>query len=79
MGEALQGRGRGVTNKVLVVGVVGVTPRRESDKWGRLLSMHCRGQSRSLFAVGTMREQEAVAIGAANQEILFFVGVIIKG
>jgi len=34
VGGATQGKGRGVTDKVLVVGAVEVMPRRESDKWG---------------------------------------------
>ena len=34
VGGATQRQGRGVTDKVLVVGAVEVIPRRESDKWG---------------------------------------------
>lgn len=34
VGGATQGKGRGVTDKVLVVGAVEVMPRRASDKWG---------------------------------------------
>lgn len=34
VGGATQGKERGVTDKVPVVGVVEVMPRRESDKWG---------------------------------------------
>src|SRR5660398_100969 len=34
VGGATQGKGRGMTDKVLVVGAVEVMPRRESGKWG---------------------------------------------
>ena len=34
VGGATQGKGRGVTDKALVVGAVEVMPRRKSDKWG---------------------------------------------
>lgn len=34
VGGATQGKGRGVTDKVLVAGAVEVMPRRQSDKWG---------------------------------------------
>ena len=34
VGGATQGKGRGITDKVLVVGAVEVMPRRESVKWG---------------------------------------------
>ena len=34
VGGATQGKGRGITDKVLVVGTVEVMPRRESAKWG---------------------------------------------
>ncbi len=34
VGGATQGKGRGTTDKVLVVGAVEIMPRRESEKWG---------------------------------------------
>lgn len=64
VGGATQGKGRGVTDKVLVVGAVEVMPRRESEKWGgrdpNLLSgplpTHRGGHGRSILA-GRLRLQ----------------------
>ena len=63
VGGATQGQGRGVTDKVLVVGAVEVMPRRESDKWGGRdpnlqgeLSTDCGGHGRGILA-GRLRLQ----------------------
>jgi len=64
IGGATQGKGRGITDKVLVVGAVEVMPRRESDKWdgndpnlmGGPLPKHRGGHGRSILA-GRLRLQ----------------------
>lgn len=64
VGGATQGKGRGVTDQVLVVGAVEVMPRRESEKWGGRdpnlmggpLSMHRGGHGRKILA-GRLRLQ----------------------
>jgi transposase-like protein len=64
VGGATQGKGRGVTDKVLVVGAVEVMPRRESDKWGGQdpnlqggrLPAHRGGHGRGILA-GRLRLQ----------------------
>jgi transposase-like protein len=64
VGGATQGKGRGVTDKVLVVGAVEVMPRRESEKWGgrdpNLMDgrppMHRGGHGRGILA-GRLRLQ----------------------
>lgn len=66
VGGATQGKGRGVTDKVLVVGAVEVMPRRESDKWGGQdpnflggqLPTHRGGHGRGILA-GRLRLQVA--------------------
>ena len=64
VGGATQGKGRGITDKVLVVGAVEVMPRHESDKWGghdpNLMSgprpKHRGGHGRGILA-GRLRLQ----------------------
>ena len=64
VGGATQGKGRGITDKVLVVGAVEVMPRRESSKWdgrdpnlmGGSLPKHRGGHGRSILA-GRLRLQ----------------------
>jgi len=64
VGGATQGKGRGVTDKVLVIGAVEVMPRRGSNKWGgrdpNLLSgqlpTHSGGHGRGILA-GRLRLQ----------------------
>ena len=64
VGGATQGKGRGMTDKVLVVGAVEVMPRRESDKWGGRdpnlmggqLPKHRGGHGRGILA-GRLRLQ----------------------
>lgn len=64
IGGATQGKGRGITDKVLVVGAVEVMLRRESDKWGGNdpnlmggpLPKHRGGHGRSILA-GRLRLQ----------------------
>lgn len=61
VGGATQGKGRGVTDKVLVVGAVEVMPRRESAKWGGrdpnlMGAKHRGGHGRSILA-GRLRLQ----------------------
>lgn len=64
VGGATQGKGRGITDKVLVVGAVEVMPRRESGKWGGRdpnlmggpLPMHRGGHGRGILA-GRLRLQ----------------------
>ncbi len=58
VGGATQGKGRGVTDKVLVVGAVEVMPRCQSDKWGGrdpnlfggALPSHRGGHGRNILA-----------------------------
>jgi len=64
VGGATQGKGRGVTDKVLVAGAVEVMPRRESGKWGGRdpnlmggpLPTHRGGHGRGILA-GRLRLQ----------------------
>lgn len=64
VGGATQGKGRGMTDKVLVVGAIEVMPRRESDKWGGRdpnlmggqLPKHRGGHGRGILA-GRLRLQ----------------------
>ena len=64
VGGATQGKGRGMTDKVLVAGAVEVMPRRESGKWGRRdpnlmggpLPTHRGGYGRGILA-GRLRLQ----------------------
>ena len=64
VGGATQGKGRGMTDKVLVGGAVEVMPRRESGKWGRRdpnlmggpLPTHRGGHGRGILA-GRLRLQ----------------------
>ncbi len=64
VGGATQGKGRGMTDKVLVVGAIEVMPRQASDKWGGRdpnimggqLSKHRGGHGRGILA-GRLRLQ----------------------
>ena len=85
VGGATQGKGRGITDKVLVIGAVEVMPRRESDKWGGndpnlkggFLPKHRGGHGRGILA-GRLRLQ---LIPNRKQETLvpFVCANIVRG